>query len=95
MSNSTPGDRVTSWQMATRAKIVRAAANSDPLTRCALCGELARAWDPWVAGRGDHGSLIAEHRSCSSSAGAKSLYRRRHDVEEAAARSGYVPKADV
>ena len=94
MANSRRSDRVTAWQMASRAKIVRAAANSDPHARCQLCGELGRAWDPWVAGRADDGSLVAEHRSCSSSAGAKSLYQRRHDVEEAAARSGYVAGAD-
>jgi hypothetical protein len=68
--------------MATRAKLVRDAANSDPNTCCAMCSEHGRAWDPWVAGRTPDGDLVPEHRSCSSSAGAKLLQQRRQAVDQ-------------
>ena len=81
MSNRRPGDSASPWRTAVRAKGVRAAANSNPDTRCTMCGEPGRYWDPWVAGRTSDGNLVPEHRSCSSSAGAKLLQQRRHDVE--------------
>lgn len=60
----------------TRARKVREAANENSLQRCWRCGELGRgSEDPWQAGHlvdGDYGSpLLAEHRSCNASAGAK------------------------
>jgi hypothetical protein len=52
------------------ALAVRAKANSDPTTRCAICGKPARSGDQWVANRGDwlgvagiH--MVPVHRSCS------------------------------
>jgi hypothetical protein len=84
MSNRRPGESASPWRMATRAKLVREAANSDPETRCAMCGEHGRAWDPWVAGRTPESDLVPEHRSCSSSAGAKLLQQRRQAVDQGA-----------
>jgi len=59
---------------ARQARLVRAAANANPLTRCARCGELARRGDPWTAGHVNDGEvggqLRPEHRSCNASAGA-------------------------
>lgn len=81
MPNRRPGESASPWRMATRAKLVRAAANSDPDTRCVMCGGHGRAWDPWVAGRTPDGDLVPEHRSCSSSAGAKLLQQRRQAVD--------------
>jgi hypothetical protein len=83
MSNRRPGDTASPWRLITRAKLVRAAANADPDTRCVMCGELGRAWDTWVAGRTPDGDLVPEHRSCSSSAGAKLLQQRRQASDQA------------
>jgi hypothetical protein len=64
-----------------RAAVVRAAAVADPLTRCRRCGGLARPGDPWQAGHtvdGDSSAaLVAEHRSCNTSAGARLVNGRR------------------
>ena len=56
------------------AKAVRDAANADPATLCALCGEAARSDDKWVANRGHLLGLlglVAVHSSCSSQFGGK------------------------
>jgi len=64
-----------------RARAVRQAADTNPLTLCARCGEPARPDDPWDAGHerdGDPTSpLRAEHASCNRSAGATLGNRRR------------------
>ncbi len=84
MFNPRPGDTASPWRIANRAKLVRAAANSNPETRCVMCGGAGRAWDPWVAGRTSDDNLVPEHRSCSSSAGAKLLQQRRQGLDQIA-----------
>jgi hypothetical protein len=71
---------------ARRAAIVRAAANANPDIRCARCGELARAGDPWTAGHVNEGQvngpLRPEHRSCNCAAGASYGNGRREPRSE-------------
>ena len=58
---------------ARRARKVRDAAAADPSTMCWLCGEPARADDPWTADHvvpGEPSSpLMPAHRSCNSARG--------------------------
>lgn len=69
---------------ARRARMVRHAAQADPLTQCWLCGEHARADDPWTADHvtpGDPSSvLMPAHRSCNASRGDATGKRREHSL---------------
>ena len=68
--------------------IARAHYNASPDTRCARCGGLARAGDPWQAGHPHDGIPLTrwtdyqpEHASCNQSAGAAVGNRRRKGLE--------------
>ena len=67
-----------------QAAKVRARANADPTTRCARCGQLARAGDPWTAGHVNDGQiggpLAPEHASCNYAAGARLGNARRQGM---------------
>jgi tRNA G26 N,N-dimethylase Trm1 len=60
------------------APLVVAQANANPQTRCPTCGQQSRPGDPWQAGHVTDGKivtsiadLVAEHRSCNASKGAR------------------------